>query len=131
MQRSFVIIERFRMPFSVSNMGRRRTILWLTSSVMAIAIAAMLPSAAHASCGDYVSIASDLNKQSRESPLPCPCTGNPERLPGQPPCQGPFCTGSHLPMPVAPVFAQVIPHDAGLLGTVAASLEHDTSLLNS
>jgi hypothetical protein len=93
------------------------------------AFACWVPSRAHASCGDYITMARDhdlsvvhgapqlvyddnqvvpdalphrLSGLAQHEPAqPLPCRKCPA-APGQAPCQGPWCSGSHVPMPAPP-----------------------------
>jgi hypothetical protein len=69
-----------------------------------LALLLLAPSAARASCGDYVTMGSSTAAHSASPSLP---SDNRLGVPAVPrrhgPCHGPFCSGNPLPAPLAPV----------------------------
>jgi hypothetical protein len=111
---SFVLVFMQRASYQ-SRMLRSGTLL---AALLAVLWYAPLP--AHASCGDYVTVATPHGTKPAVHPSGMPQSGGPSRppgtrgqqpslppcqqcpfrpaAPGNPPCQGPWCSGSHLPM---------------------------------
>jgi hypothetical protein len=98
------------------NMRRSQVRAWLfLATITAGTLAAqewLAPSFAHASCGDYLTFVGPDGKplpghgarsaspsEAPQGPVRVPCGTCPQRLPGSPPCQGPWCTDNHPPAP--------------------------------
>jgi hypothetical protein len=110
-----------------------RRVAWQGAGVLLafLAVSMLAPSAARASCGDYVMMGTGADHASPPSLGPETHHGTPAAPVKHGPCHGPFCSGQPLPAPLAPIAPPPVHGEqwAHLYVLVPAAAPSDAGLL--